>query len=400
MGALLAKESTESEETTNSSLDNLPVELQLACLARVPYKDLREVVACTCKSWRNLVATEVFRKTREAAGFAEWAVFAGSIGHTASCYLITASGAHRTAQRPPVRNLFTMRLSSASGDVVAVLEPDDGPSSWEEGPPGTMRAHSFDPRRNRWSPIAPIVGGQGGNTSLSLREDAGVGSVGNKIYVLGGAVGVSISTTRAFSAYDAATGEWSQLPNLPFKSAYTNTVEVDGRLWCYASTRLEGRTQIYDPEAESWTQGPDLPHELFGIDEAGTYHCTAYELRGRFCVLAKFQGNDNRDAYSGERYSYRTFAWDPTSEEWEENPFPLPPQCATRCASVDDYLVAFGSEPVGGVDYGNPQDLLAYQQGQTTRLHVLAPGATVWAEWRLPADCSVLGTRTTAVCIG
>lgn len=112
MGALLAKESTESEETTNSSLDNLPVELQLACLARVPYKDLREVVACTCKSWRNLVATEVFRKTREAAGFAEWAVFAGSIGHTASCYLITASGAHRTAQRPPVRNLFTIDRKS------------------------------------------------------------------------------------------------------------------------------------------------------------------------------------------------------------------------------------------------------------------------------------------------
>lgn len=221
-----------------------------------------------------------------------------------------------------------------------------------------------------------------------------------KIYVLGGAVGVSISTTCAFTAYDAATGEWSQLPNLPFASVYTNVVEVDGKLWCYASQGLEERTFIYDPEANSWTDGPDLPHELFGIDEAGVYHCNAYARQGSFCVLAKFQGDEYRDAYDGERYSYRTFAWDPTSEEWDENPFPPPPLCATRCASIDGYLLAFGSEPVGGVDYGNPQDLLAYQQGRTTRLFVLAPGATVLAEWRLPADCRVLGTRITAVRLG
>ena len=169
-----------------------------------------------------------------------------------------------------------MQLAGASGDVVAVLEPDD-----ENNTGGCMRAHSFDPRRNRWSPIAPIV---------RREEGVGVGSVGNKIYVLGGAVGVSISTTRAFTAYDAATGEWSPLPNLPFASVYTNVVEVDGKLWCYASQGLEERTFIYDPEANYWTDGPDLPHELFGTDEAGVYHCTAYARQGSFCVLAKFQG--------------------------------------------------------------------------------------------------------------
>ena len=149
MGALLARESSEN---TRSALDNIPVELQLACLARVPYKDLREGVTCTCKSWRSLVASDAFRKMRAACGFSEWAVFASDMNETANCYLITASGAYLTAPRPPVSTWHAERLTGASGDVVAVLQPNGPPPS--EG--GTMRAHVYDPRRNRWSPIAPI----------------------------------------------------------------------------------------------------------------------------------------------------------------------------------------------------------------------------------------------------
>ena len=120
MGALLARESSEN---TRSALDNIPVELQLACLARVPYKDLREGVTCTCKSWRSLVASDAFRKMRAACGFSEWAVFASDMNETANCYFITASGAYLTAPRPPVSTWHAERLTGASGDVVAVLQP-------------------------------------------------------------------------------------------------------------------------------------------------------------------------------------------------------------------------------------------------------------------------------------
>ena len=145
MGALL---SSQSDENTRSALDNIPVELQLACLARVPYKDLREGVTCTCKTWRSLVASDAFVKMRAASGFSEWAVFAGAISETANCYLITASGTYLTAPRPPVRSVITERLTGTSGDVVALLLPNDGPpDAPSEG--GTMRAHVCDPRRNR-----------------------------------------------------------------------------------------------------------------------------------------------------------------------------------------------------------------------------------------------------------
>ena len=409
MGALLARES--SEKSSRSALDNLPVELQLACLARVPYKDLREGVTCTCKSWRALVASDAFRKMRAESGFSEWAVFAsiftndGDEGETADCYLITASGTYLTAPRPPARNLHTMRVASASGDLVAVFQPCEYPYHWDENVDlpgsGTMRAHVYDPRRNRWSPIAPLDREFDGEDYSGFAEHVGVGSVGSRLYVLGGGFDGSDEALFAFDAYDTATGEWSSLPELDFESFYTHAVEVDGKLWCYASQGLANETRIYDPETESWTEGPDLPHELFGIDGAGPYHCNAFAREGRFCVVAKFRGGEHRAEYDGAgTYSYRTFAWDPTREEWDENPFPPPPRCAIRCSCIDDYLVAFATEPVGGIDDDNPDQLAAFRQGQTTNLYVLKPGDTEWAEWRLPADARTLGTRVAAVRLG
>ena len=175
-------------------------------------------------------------------------------------------------------------------------------------------------------------------------------------------------------------------------------VDVDGKLWCYASQGLANETWIYDPETESWTEGPDLPHELF----VGVTHCKAFERDGRFCVLAKFRGGEYVDAYSGEgSYSYRTFAWDPTREEWDENPFPPPPECASRCSCIDDHLITFTTKPVGGVDFSNPDEVTAYQQGHTTRMYVLAPGdGARWIEWRLPTDARKLSTRITTVRLG
>jgi hypothetical protein len=378
------------------ALTALPSDCLLACLARVPYADLRNGIPGTCKSLRDAVTSAALRKTREAAGWTEWAVFAASINETANCYLITASGAYLTAPRPPVSNWHTERLTGASGDVVALFQPQDG--SERE----TMRAHVYDPRRNRWSPIAPLDREFHGAAYSGFGVLVGVGSVGSRLYVLGGGFDDSDESLMAFDAYDVATGEWSSLPKLDFESVYTAAIEVEGKLWCYASQGLEGKIRIYDPETGLWTEGPDLPHELFGIDTGVTKHCNAFVREGRFCILAKFRGGEYVYAFHGEgNYSYRTFAWNPTSEEWDENPFPPPPECATRCSCIDDHLISFGSEPVEGVNFQNPHDLQDYQQGRTTRMYVLAPGdGARWIEWRLPGDSRRISTRVAAVRLG
>ena len=75
--------------------------------------------------------------------------------------------------------------------------------------------------------------------------------------------------------------------------------------------------------------------------------------------------------------------------------------CANRCSSMDNHLVAFGSEPTAGFDYMDQQEISDYSAGRTSKLYVLGPRATEWAEWRLPAvDARTLGTRIAAVRLG
>ena len=417
MGAL-ANESDGEAMETRKGLCNLPVELQLACLARVPYKDLREIVTCTCKSWKDLVADDAFRKTRAEAGFVEWAVFVGACDETANCYLITASGTYLTAQRPPVCIDDTIRLASASGDKVAVLEPEFKPHTGRGWEPTTLRMYVYDPRRNSWSPLRTPDRVFDGDCYVSLTEYVGIETVGDTIYVFDGRSEGRYREIRDPDSddSDAVRVEWKDVslrsivkqgPGRLWRLT-GNFIEVDGKIWCYSSRdfydpegRREGETYIYDPETDSWTDGPDLPHELFGIGGSGLYHCNAFAREGRFCVVAKFRGGEHRAETDGAgTYSYRTFAWDPAREEWDENPFPPPPRCAIRCSCIDDYLVAFATEPVGGIDGDNPDEVAAFRQGQTTNLYVLKPGDTEWAEWRLPAGARTLGTRVAAVRLG
>ena len=403
----MAQQPKDSANEPHAALDDLPVDVLGQCLAAVPYKTLREGVTCTCKSWRVLVASEAFKKTREAQGRVGWAVFAGNLDQREMCYLLAPSGTYLTAPRPPdlanddahpqgpgmglSKYARTMRVDfGVSGDKVAAVLPNDG--NWEQT--GTMRAHMYDPRVNRWSQqMAPL--GRNDIPSISLNLSAGIESVGSNIYVLGGdgprnhggLEGVERSR-QDFDVYDVTTGVWSQRANLPFGFYYQHLVEVDGKLWCAAGRSgndASPQTFIYDPVANSWTEGPELPQELWAFDgslntngNATTY--VAWE--GRFCLLAEFEIDLGV-------FAHRAFAWDPTREEWDSDPFPVPPYWPRSCSSIDDHLVAF-------VDVAESP----WHPAETRKLYVLSPGSTEWAEWRLPDDCKAPGTRVTAVRLG
>ena len=109
------------------ALTALPSDCLLACLARVPYVDLRNTIPSTCKSLRDAVTSAALRKTREAAGWTEWAVFAGRYAVRTHGFIITASGARRTALRPHIRGEFAMRASlSSDQDEVVLMECENG----------------------------------------------------------------------------------------------------------------------------------------------------------------------------------------------------------------------------------------------------------------------------------
>ena len=346
------------------SLTALPNDCLLACLARVPYVDLRNGLPSTCKSLRDAMASAAFRKTREAAGYVEWAVFArAGAPNSTSSYLIQASATYRTVPGPP-RGLPATQpgslpiLSSEHGDEIVFLHGD-----------ADIGVDAFHPGRNSWRRLAPL--------SRPRREEMFIGacgSLGSTIIVLD--EGPYDGQTVPNYVYDSSQDAWSRRPDFPFETPremFSKAIEIDGKLWLYASQSgddiIEGGLFIYDPATQTWTAGPRLPHELYpryGIQ----WHLTAFELRKRFCLMGLFQRTP-------EDVSYLGFMWDPIRGAWDEAPFPMPPVIAHDGENIDNNLIVAGN--VEPSSYEGPYD-------RRSRLFVLKPDSSEWDEWRFPDD--------------
>jgi N-acetylneuraminic acid mutarotase len=87
--------------------------------------------------------------------------------------------------------------------------------------------------------------------------------LGQAIHVLGGAPGA------LFLHYDAEGDSWSRLPEPAREREHVASVVVDGEVWAIAG-RWEGEifatTEIFDPETQTWRNGPTLgePRSGFG----------------------------------------------------------------------------------------------------------------------------------------
>ena len=345
------------------ALTALPSDCLLACLARVPYADLRNGIPSTCKTLRDAVTSSAFQKTREAAGWTEWAVVASLFCTGLDGFIITASGAHRTAPRPHICGQFAMRASLSSGQGEVIVMENENRS---------MRACAYDPRRNRWREIPSLA-----RDLQNVRAFAVGAALGSSIMVLGG------TSDRSFHVYDSAQDMWSLQPPLPFDSSYPQSIEVAGRLWCYASDAHLRETFIYDPETRLWTAGPRLPFAIFAFNGIH-WHTNAFEVHGKFCIMAYFELTPGIAEYTA-------FVWDPARETWDEAPFPVPPVVGFQCNHIDGYLIACGHHP--------SERNIDYDSSGHTRLFVLSPGSTEWAEWRLP-DGFAYATRIATARVG
>ena len=355
------------------SLTALPQDCLLACLARVPYADLRNGIPCTCKTMRDAVASKAFRKTREAAGYVEWAAFNCDWRNTAAApYLIQASGTYRAAPGPTLgQDWHLAHLSSGRGDEVVLLQ------TYPE-----MRADAFHPLQNRWRELATPsrdsewFGGDGIGEWVTCR------GLGSTIMLIGGDVVPRMPT----DVYDASQDTWSRRPDFPLcepGECYSKAVAVDGKLWLYALDDHLQETFVYDPATQTWTAGPRLPHELY--DEGGVLpYYQAFEWRKRFCLMACFK-------LDPEDVSYLGFMWDPIRGAWDEAPFPVPPVIAHDGDSIDNNLIVSGH-----VDSSDPTGRIS----TPSRLFVLKPDSSDWDEWRIPDGLARATDTIAAVRLG
>ena len=356
------------------SLSILPDDCLLACLARVPYADLRNAIPSTSKQLRDAVASAAFRKTRESC--VEWALFVGQedeyydpeSSQLNSCYLIQASAAYRTSLPPPLELgiLDTMRRASGSGDEIIVVLDDLSPQGGE--------LLVFDPRRNRWREI----------TSIPEGLPSARGTLGDKIMFFG----TDNNCAGRHDVYDATQDAWSRLPDLPFNAGDRpprpkHLVEVDGKLWRYASEINDFRkTWVYDPATQTWTDGPSLPYKLL-VARGVSWHVAGFELHSKFCIMGYFE-------LAPDTFEYTAFLWDPTREAWEEASFDKPSVVALDCSHIDDHLFVLGHMVP---DAAGPWDR------DETLILMLRPGSTHWEQLELPNHYDY-GARITAVRIG
>lgn len=371
--------------TRGGLFTKLPADLQLECLARVPYADLCGGVIATCKTWKNIVLSKAYRETRTAAGWTEYAVFMSLYGNDKTeCFLVTGSGAHRAAPRPAVNNSWTLKL----WDEVYVVS--DESYSYTPGFKHEDGMHVFDPRLNEWCKLTELVHVADGHVSEGATAVASDSA--GKLFVVGGCGAHSGSDSeRRVHAYDPATDEWSRLPDQPRPAEWAGDVELDGRLYFYGTYEDPASMAIFNPVSHTWETGPCLPH----VPDAHELHAhiTGFAREGCLVVMARFCLGS-----TDESIKYAAFVYDPSVGAWSEAPFPPAPVRAYRCTHIDGTLFAFGSE---GADVRiSDQDNPVFSPPENVRVVMLRPGSTTWVDLPMPDEMKCYGTRTAAVEVG
>jgi hypothetical protein len=213
------------------------------------------------------------------------------------------------------------------------------------------------------------------------RSEVGAARIGDAIYVAGGFLGPSGSTTAAVERYDIPTGRWQRLGPMPVAVNHPAVVAYRGFLYAYGGypdavsfDPVAGTLQRFDPRSGRWTLLPPSPtpraaaapaagggrlYAIGGADgpamatleiydiatrrwQAGPpmatprEHLAAVSTRNGIYVLGgRSHGGDEHDTV--ERFDPRTGKW-----------AVLPPMHTARsgfaAVAVDGHPVAFGGE--------------------------------------------------------
>lgn len=128
----------------------------------------------------------------------------------------------------------------------------------------TARAEIYDPATDTWTP-AENMSTERGQPVAALLADGRVLVTGDGLSGFGGIDGFG-AITGAAEIYDPETGKWT--PTTPLsrtRTGHTLTLLPDGRVLAVGGEDPTGShylvystTEIYDPDTNSWSLGPDL----------------------------------------------------------------------------------------------------------------------------------------------
>ncbi|MEM8486215.1 MAG: malectin domain-containing carbohydrate-binding protein [Bacteroidota bacterium] len=128
-----------------------------------------------------------------------------------------------------------------------------------------VREGAHNPGAPLWGPRVSQMEWTSLQDALEPRVEGHSAVIDGKIYVFGGFQTQDIVPTDKNEVYNIDTNAWSTFAPLPIPNTHVGSAEADGKVWIAGGYALIGFIQtvdivwIYDPVANTFTNGPSLP---------------------------------------------------------------------------------------------------------------------------------------------
>ncbi len=234
--------------------------------------------------------------------------------------------------------------------------------SWE--PEATV--WRLAPDSDRWHAVPDMPDGRYGHRLVVAGEElVAVGGHGpgrdTFIYRTDGRDDESARHADTGEAYEA--GKWRRAAPIPVMRDHLSVVVAEGEIWAIggrADDENFARVDIYDPAADRWRDGPDLPADTSGAAEGF--------IDGEILI---FGGED--PSFLGGQVFDRHWRIDPSADDprWSEAEPPLQAVHGAEGAVLDGrFYIAGGAHRQGGRSVISWRDLLQIRERYgTPRAH-------------------------------
>ena len=218
--------------------------------------------------------------------------------------------------------------------------------------------------QGQWEVKAPMSGPRFGLHSAVIDQ---------RIYVLGGESNESASSvpTGRAEVYHPASDRWTQVRDMPTPRGFFGTAAIEGKIYAVGGSINMweqdpgiGTLEIYDPGADTWSRGADMPTPRADI--------TANAVNGRLYVIGGTR-------HVGIEALPITEEYDPKTDTWTRKADMPTPRLHLSSAVVDGKIIVVG----GGPEWPVPTAACEMYDPQTDTWTKMAdmptPRVGVWA---------------------
>ena len=252
--------------------------------------------------------------------------------------------------------------------------------------------HVYDPGGDRWFDAAPLPRGA---NHVAVAADPGLGAAG-RVYALGGFIEQNRNPDHNAYAYDAGSNRWDKIAPLTRPRGAAAAVMLGGKLHLIGGASeptMErasvGWHEVYDPQADRWTQLKALPgardhvgcvahngviHVIGGRFNTFVYNTNLHHVylpekenweersplpttrsghglviyRDRLFAMGGEAGVVSRGQITQARVFGQMESYDPASDTWQRH-VPMPtPRHAVGAALIGDWIYVAGGGAVTG----------------------------------------------------